>query len=524
MSKKIISQLILPSGGLIPNPNPDYIPLMKIILTCFALVTASVSLLNKAYADNAAIDAPKASETTASTITTSDIGDWRLENGLRVIHVPMHHTPAVSVHVWYHTGSKNERVGIRGIAHLFEHMMFKGSKHLAPEKYAQYISAVGGDSNAFTSQDVTAYHQEVPKAHLEKVLELEAERMANLTISEKTIASEREVVKEEKRLRMENSPIGRALEALYDLAYTTHPYRWTPAGNMKDLANITIADCEAFYCTHYRPNNATLIVAGDVDESTLRKLALTYFGPISGSSPHSTCPPQPQSGSQPSTQAGRRSGTVDIEDTGIPQEPAPTGPKIKRADWPSQVPVVIGGYPIPPAKHVDMAAIEVLSYILSSGQSSRLHKALVRKERIAMAAGGFARDMEHRGLFLVYAIGLPTSSTEALVEALDAQIARVRKNGVSANDILKAKNQLATNFLEQLETIDGVAEEIGRSTYVLGDPTAFMRYASRLQAVSADDVARVANTYLNPNHITRIDVPTANQMQREKATSASPQK
>jgi zinc protease len=405
------------------------------------------------------------------------IVDWTLKNGMRVVYSPHRRVPAVTVQVWYHAGSKNEHVGIRGIAHLFEHMMFKGSRFVPPEEHARLLSRVGGSTNAFTAEDVTAYHDTVPKQYLDFAMKLEAERMRNLRLTLHTIKSEREVVKEEKRMRLENNPIGRALEAIYALAYTRHPYAWTPAGTIEDLNRMTRDDCRAFYDTYYVPNNATLVVVGDVSEAEVRRAAQQHFGSI----PARTAPPR-----------------VTV------REPPQTELRSKLADWPSQLKVVLGAYHVPEARHPDIPALQVMSTILSAGKSSRLTQALVRRGKLAVAAGGFVSQQEHPALLMVYGIGLPSHDATKIKQALLAQLDLLVKSGVTAKELAKAKNQLATSRLVKIDTLTGLAYQIGHSTYLKGDPRAFLTEVAELDKVSADDVQRVAKTYLKRENLSLV--------------------
>jgi zinc protease len=406
-----------------------------------------------------------------------EMKEWSLENGLRVIFAPHRVVPGVTVQVWYHAGSKDERPSIRGVAHLFEHMMFKGSAHVPPEEHARMISSLGGSNNAFTTQDVTVYHETLPRQHLEFAMRLEAERMRYLHLTEHTIASEREVVKEEKRLRLENSPIGRTLEAIQALAYTKHPYAWTPAGDIPDLNRVTLAECRSFYDSYYLPSNATLVVVGDVTEKEVRAAAARQFGAI----PRGKVPPR-----------------VEIV------EPPQKAMREKIADWPSELKVVLGAYHIPAARSPDIPALNVLSAILSAGSSSRLNQALVRKGKLAVAAGGFVQSQEDPGLLFVYAVGLPTHDTTQMKNRLLEEVERLARESVSDRELLKARNQLATAALGSLRTVGGVAEEIGRSTYLRGDPRAFLSEAAELDRVSAVEVKRVAQCYLSRSNLSLV--------------------
>src|SRR5258708_19215815 len=209
-----------------------------------------------------------------------DIKSWTLANGLQVLFLADHKAPIATVQIFYHVGSKDEHVGIRGVAHMFEHMMFKGSEHVPPEQHARLLKDVGGQTNAFTTEDVTAYHDTVPPSYVGFAMQLEAERMRHLKLFPETIHSERQVVEEEKRLRVDNNPIGKAIERFRALACTKHPYAWTAVGTIEDLERVRPEDAQVFYDTYYQPNNATLIVVGDVAEADVPKRAAQHFRPL----------------------------------------------------------------------------------------------------------------------------------------------------------------------------------------------------------------------------------------------------
>src|SRR5450432_418537 len=282
-----------------------------------------------------------------------DVKSWQLANGLEVLFLADHKAPVVTVQVFYHVGSKDEHVGIRGVAHMFEHMMFKGSEHVPPEEHARLLKEVGGQTNAFTTEDLTAYHDTVPPSYVGFAMQLEVERMRHLKLFAQTIDSERKVVEEEKRLRVDNNPVGKAIERFRLLAYTKHPYAWTAIGTIEDLEKVRPEDCQQFYDRYYQPNDATLVVVGDAEEAEVRKLAEQHFGPVPrGAAPAREKVVEP-------TQTEARRDTLELE---------------------VQVPVVVGGYHIPRAADADVPALEVLAAVLSTGESSRLHQRLVRKD------------------------------------------------------------------------------------------------------------------------------------------------
>jgi zinc protease len=408
-----------------------------------------------------------------------DVKTWTLGNGLQVLLLEEHKAPIATVQVFYHVGSKDEHPGIRGIAHMFEHMMFKGTERVPPEAHARLLKEVGGVTNAFTTEDLTAYHDTVPPSYVGFALELEAERMRHLKLFQATVDSERDVVIEEKRLRIDNEPVGKALELFRATAFVRHPYQWTAIGTVEDLRRVTVADCQRFYDTYYQPNNATLVVVGDVHEGEVRKLVDTHFGPV----PRGPTPPRSSAVEPPQTE--RRDKTLAV---------------------PVEMPVVIGGYHVPPARDPDIAPLAVLSTILSDGESSRLNQRLVRKEKLALGAGGVVQALEAGGLFLVYAAHLPDRDQARVRASLLDEIARVRQAGVTPAELIRAKNQLAAQSIYQLETVDGVATELGSAQYIEDDWRRFLDQASRLLAVTAPDIKRVAAKYLIDSNLTTVSV------------------
>jgi zinc protease len=413
-----------------------------------------------------------------------DVVSWELANGLRVLLLEDHKAPIAAVHVFYHVGSKNERPGIRGIAHMFEHMMFKGTEHVPPEEHARLLKEVGGVTNAYTTEDVTAYQDTIPPSYLGFALSLEAERMRHLKLFPATVDSEREVVMEEKRLRVDNDPVGRVLERFRATAYHVHPYQWTAIGTMEDLRRITVADCQRFYDTFYLPNNATLIIVGDVHQAEVRRLVDTHFGPIA----RGADPPRPQVQVKEPPQVERRQQTLSMT---------------------VELPVVIGGYHIPAAAHPDVVPLTVLSSVLSGGESSRLYRRLVRRDKLALAAGGLVQALEDPGLFLFHAVNLPDRDQAKVRAALQEEIARVRQGDVTAAELEKARSQRAAQDIYRLETVDGIAAELGEAQYVEGDWRHFFDQAARVLAVTAADVKRVANAYLVDSNLTTVAVKPA---------------
>jgi predicted Zn-dependent peptidase len=402
-------------------------------------------------------------------VSALDVREWTLPNGLRALFLADHRAPVATVQVFYHVGSKDEHVGIRGVAHMFEHMMFKGSARVPPEEHARLLRRIGGDANAFTTEDLTAYHETVPPADVGFALELEAERMRHLRLTPETVASERKVVEEEKRLTIDNNPIGQVLERFRALAFTTHPYRWTALGTLEDLEKVTPADCQAFYDRYYQPNNATVVVVGDLEESKVRDEVARAFG---------------------GTPAGKplvREAAAEPPQSGLRRD-------VLRTEV--QVPVVVGGYHVPAARAPETAALEVLAAILAQGESARFPARLVRRDRVVVEAGALDEALEASSLFVFYGAFLPDRDPQDVEAALRREIGEVRDRGVTEGEVSRAKNQLLVDHLQGLRGVEGIATALGTATYVEGSWRALGEAIERISKVTPEDVARVARAYL----------------------------
>ena len=315
-----------------------------------------------------------------------------LPNGLKVVFLEDHSTPIVHAEIWYHVGSKNEKKGKTGFAHLFEHMMFKGSKNVEPEGHPSWISSVGGQSNAFTNEDATVFWQTFPAQYLPLVLWLEADRMASLRIDEKVFQTEREVVKEERRMRVENQPYGRLNEIIYDQAFKVHPYKHPTIGSMADLEAASIEDVRDFFRTYYVPNNATLVLVGDFDTKDAEALVTRYLGRV----PKSDRPVPRDIPAEPASAKERRT--------------------VLQEQWP--LPAVVVAHHITFDGHPDSYPLHVASKVLSDGQSSRIYKKLVYEKRLALAAFGGGNIIEDPNLFFAVAIVQPGKTTDETIAAL----------------------------------------------------------------------------------------------------------
>lgn len=399
--------------------------------------------------------------------------DYTLPNGLRVILLEDHSTPIVHVTLWYHVGSKNEKPGRTGFAHLFEHMMFKGSRNVQPEAHTSYIASVGGQSNAYTTEDTTVFWQTVPAQYLPLTLWLEADRMASLRVEDATFRTEREVVKEERRQRVENQPYGRLSEIIYEQAFTTHPYRYPVIGSMADLEAASIEDVREFHRTYYRPDNATLVIAGDFDPTTARGLIEREFSKV----------PKP-------------TGTVPRT---IPQEPVRT--KEKRVtieeDWP--LPAVVVAYPITYDGHPDSYPLHIAAKVLSDGTSSRIYQRLVYKKRLALSAFGQANLIEHPNLFYAVAIVAPGQTPAQVERALIEEMEKLVKEPITDRELQRSKNQFARDYVLGRQTVQAKATTLAHAVVLHnGDVDTADGEFDIFQKMTTADVQRVARTYFTP--------------------------
>lgn len=387
-----------------------------------------------------------------------------LPNGLKVLLVENHKAPVVSVQIWYRVGSRNEAIGKTGLAHVTEHMMFQGSKHYPTGKYKELIEANGGDYNAFTTEDVTAYYATFSSDKLKLALELEADRLAGLLIPASKFGSEVEVVKEERRWRTENSPFGMMWEMLGSTAYQAHPYRWPVVGWMSDLDALVRQDAVDFYKSHYVPGNATLVVSGDFKAPEALALIKRTFGKI----PKGPLPPK----------------VVTVE-------PVQLGERRSEIVRPVETASALVAYHIPAYGHPDLYVLQVMANLLANGESSRLYQDLVYEKKIAQDVGAFMQKQIDPSLFLLYGTLLPGHGGKDLEQGLYAQLERLKTEPVSARELQKAKNQVEASFLFGQQKAEQVANTIGEAA-TLKDYRLANQVVDRVRAVSAEDVMRVA--------------------------------
>jgi len=394
-----------------------------------------------------------------------------LPNGLQVVFLEDHSTPIVHLSLWYHVGSKNEKPGRTGFAHLFEHLMFKGSKNVRADQHPSWITSIGGQANASTDEDATIFWQTVPAQYLPLVLWLEADRLGSLEVSEEKFLSERDVVKEERRMRVDNVPYGGLSEVIFDKAFTTHPYKHQTIGFMKDLEAASIADVRGFYETFYVPNNATLTLVGDFDSKQALTLVQQYFGRIP------------------------RGKDVPRD---IPKEPRQTAERRFTVTQPWPLPAVVVGYPITFDGHPDAYPLHVLAKVLSDGQSSRIYRSMVYDKQLALAAFGEAKLIEHPNLMYAVAIVAPGKTNEDVLKELTAQVDAMKTTPITAEELNRAKRQFARDYILGRETVQQKALHLAHAVVIHDDVKTADGEFDLFQNVTIEDVQRVARTYFTP--------------------------
>jgi zinc protease len=397
-----------------------------------------------------------------------------LPNGLRVILSEDHSTPIVHVSVWYHVGSKNEKQGRTGFAHLFEHMMFKGSKNVEPEAHTSIISSVGGQSNAYTTEDATVFWETFPAHYLPLALWLEADRMATLRIDDGVFRREREVVKEERRMRVENQPYGRLNEIVYDFAFTAHPYKHPTIGSLVDLEAASIGDVRDFYLTYYVPENATVTIVGDFDSAQAVQLVNQYFGRV----------PKAQ-----------RPVPRDL-----PKEPVKTKEQRVTVEEPWPLPAVVVAYHITYDGHPDSYPLHIASKILSDGQSARIVRELVYNKRLALTASGTGNITEDPNLFFAVAIVQPGRSPDETEKALIAELDKLKFEAVTAHELERAKNQFARDYIVGRESNQEKALHLAHAAVIHNDIATADGEFDIFMNITAADVQRVAKTYFTESN------------------------
>lgn len=419
----------------------------------------------------------------APFVAIANTQEFMLDNGLKLIVKEDHRSPVVVSQIWYQAGSIDELNGVTGVAHALEHMMFKGTEKVPKGEFSRKIAAAGGRENAFTSRDYTGYHQQFHKRHLPLVMELEADRMHNLVLTEEEFAKEIQVVMEERRLRTDDQARSLLYEKMLAAAYQTHPYKRPVIGWMNDLENMRVQDAQEWYDRWYTPNNAILVIVGDVDPQEVYSLAKKHYGPIKARPVLSLAERKPQ------------------------QEPPQLGIKRITVKAPAELPFLVMGYHAPVIKDVaadwEPYALEMLEGVLDGHASARLNKVLVRGNQIATSvSAGYGASARGPGMFFLSATPSAGQTVETLEQALRDEIKKVVDEGVTEAELSRVKAQVVAGQVYQLDSVFAQAMQIGRMESIGLSHRDIDVILEKLQSVTAEQIREVAKKFFNDDSLT----------------------
>ncbi|QBA65146.1 M16 family metallopeptidase [Muriicola soli] len=405
--------------------------------------------------------------------------EYDLDNGLHVILHQDNTAPVVTTSVMYHVGGKDRTEGRTGFAHLFEHLLFEGTKNIERGKWFEIVSSNGGRNNANTSQDRTYYYEVFPSNNLKLGLWMESERMLHPIINQEGIDTQQEVVKEEKRLRYDNSPYGQLLPVLGENLFKVHPYKDPNIGYMEDLDAATLEDVIAYNKKYYVPNNAVLVVAGDIDVAETKKLISDYFGPI------------PRG--------------ADIQRSYPKEEPITEEIKATAYDPNIQIPAVMVAYRTPGFAERDAYVLDMISTYLSDGKSSKLYKKIVDDQKQALQVGAFNIGQEDYGMYLVFALPVGETPLEVLTAEMEEEVALVRTELISEKDYQKLQNKFENRFVNSNASVEGIAGTLATSYMLYGDTDLINKEIDIFRSITREEIREVAAKYLKPNQRVVID-------------------
>lgn len=396
--------------------------------------------------------------------------EYDLDNGLHVILHQDKSVPVVAVSVLYHVGSKNEDTARTGFAHFFEHLLFEGSENIKRGEFMKYVSSNGGQNNAYTTQDQTFYYEVFPSNQLELGLWLESERMMHPVINEIGVKTQNEVVKEEKRMRMDNAPYANFAKAVFNRLFTNHPYRWLPIGSMEHLDAAKLDEFIAFFKKYYVPNNATLSIAGDIDIEKTKQLIAAYFGPIPKGAPVV----QPKITEAPLTH--------EIIDTAY--------------DANIQIPAIFASYRVPGLATRDSKVMEMISSILSGGASSRLYKKMVDDKKNALQVFAFNFSLEDYGAYITLALPNGNTPLDTLLKDIDEEVTRLQTNLISVDEYNKLLNKFENDYVSANSKMLGIAENLAKSYVFHKNTNAVNEELDEIRSITREEIREAAKKYL----------------------------
>jgi len=414
--------------------------------------------------------------------------EYNLDNGLHVILHQDKSAPVVITSVMYHVGSKDENPTRTGFAHFFEHLLFEGTKNIARGEWMKIVSSNGGTNNANTSDDRTYYYEVFPSNNLELGLWMESERLMHPVINQIGVDTQNEVVKEEKRLRVDNQPYGNILAEVKKNMFVKHPYRWATIGSMEHLDAATLKEFQDFNAKYYVPNNAVLLVAGDFEYDNAKKWVQQYFGPIKRG--------------------------ADIKRETFVEEPITQPLKATYQDPNIQIPMMIAAYRTPSMKTRDAKVLDMISTYLSDGKSSKLYKKIVDDKKMALQIGAVGFSQADYGMYILYGLPLGANTTEGLLKEADEEIVKIQSELISEKDFQKLQNKFENQFVNSNSNIEGIAENLATYYMLYGDVNLINTEADIYRSITREEIRDIAKKYLNPNQRLILDyVPSKDKAQ-----------
>ncbi|MFD0963751.1 M16 family metallopeptidase [Pseudofulvibacter geojedonensis] len=405
--------------------------------------------------------------------------EYDLDNGLHVILHQDNSAPVVTTSVMYHVGAKDENPERTGFAHFFEHLLFEGTQNIGKGKWFEIVTSNGGSNNANTTDDRTYYYEVFPSNSLELGLWMESERMLHPVIDQTGVDTQNEVVKEEKRLRVDNQPYGNFLAEIKKLLFTKHPYRWATIGSMEHLDAATLEEFQAFNKKYYVPNNAVLVVAGDLDVAKTKKMIQNYFGSI------------PKG--------------ADVPRISIKEEPITKEIKGVYHDPNIQIPGIVAAYRTPSMKTREAYALNMVSTVLSDGKSSRLYKKLVDEKKMAFQVGAFNVSQEDYGMYLTFGLPLGDTKLEDLVKEIDEEVVKIQTELITEREYEKLQNKYENQFVNANSGVEGIANSLARYYMLFGDTNLINNEIDIYRSITREEIREVAKKYLNPNQRVQLE-------------------
>jgi zinc protease len=417
-----------------------------------------------------------------------DFEEYNLDNGLHVILHNDPSAPVVVTSVMYHVGAKDENPERTGFAHFFEHLLFEGTKNIKRGEWSKIVSSNGGVNNASTSDDRTYYYEVFPSNNLELGLWMESERMMHPVINQIGVDTQNEVVKEEKRTRMDNQPYGNILTVVKENMFKNHPYRWNTIGSMAHLDAATLEEFQAFNKKFYTPNNSVLVVAGQIDIAQTKEWIKKYFGAI----------PRGE----------------DLKRQTFTEEPITQPIKATYQDPNIQIPMLVASYRTPSMKTRDARVLNLISSYLSDGKSSKLYKKIVDQKKMALQIGAFGFSQEDYGMYIIYGLPMAPATTADMLKEIDEEIVKIQTDLISEKDYQKLQNTFDNQFVNANASVDGIAENLAKFHMLYGDINLINTEIELYHSITREEIREVAKKYLNPNQRLILDyVPSTEQAQ-----------